>query len=248
MEQKVAVVTAAGQGIGKACALELHARGYSIVLLSRSGTAEALAKKLGGVGMSGSVTEAQDLEKLFNLAVTTYDRVDCWVNSTGHSPNTGVPTRSSAYDPRVELNLLSLTDSDWLTAMEMILLNVVRSTRLIAPLMVEQGGGSIVNITSFAQKEPSYAYPTGSCMRMALAGYMKLFADSFGVKNIRMNNVLPGFIENFEYDDAMLSQVPIGRPGTLSEIAKTVAFLLSEDAGFITGQSILVDGGMNRGV
>jgi len=170
------------------------------------------------------------------------------VNNTGHSPNTGVFPRSSAYDPNLELNLLSLTDSDWLTAMEMIFLNVVRSTRLIAPLMAEQGGGSIVNITSFAQKEPSYAFPTGSCMRMALAGYTKLFTDSFGVKNVRMNNVLPGFIENFEYNDDMLSHVPIGRPGTLSEIAKTVAFLLSEDAGFITGQSILVDGGMNRGV
>jgi len=248
MEKKVAVVTAAGQGIGKACALELHARGYDIVLFSRSETAEALAKELGGVGMSGSVTEAEDLEKLFNLAVTTYGRVDCWVNNTGHSPNTGVFPRSSAYDPNLELNLLSLTDSDWLTAMEMIFLNVVRSTRLIAPLMAEQGGGSIVNITSFAQKEPSYAFPTGSCMRMALAGYTKLFTDSFGVKNVRMNNVLPGFIENFEYNDDMLSHVPIGRPGTLSEIAKTVAFLLSEDAGFITGQSILVDGGMNRGV
>ena len=215
---------------------------------SRSGAAEALAGELGGIGLSGSVTEAEDLEKLFDLAVTTYGHVDCWINNTGYAPNTGVFPRSSAYDPKLELNLLSLTDGDWLTAMDMIFLNVVRATRLIAPLMAEQGGGAIVNITSFGQKEPSYGFPTGSCMRMALAGYTKLFADSFAGQNVRMNNVLPGFIENFEYTDDMLSHVPIGRPGTLVELAKTVAFLLSDDAGFITGQSVLVDGGMNRGV
>ena len=83
---------------------------------------------------------------------------------------------------------------------------------------------------------------------MALAGYSKLFSDSWGRQNVRMNSVLPGFMENYPLDDHARDQIPLGRSGLMTELAKTVVFLMGPDAGYITGQSLLLDGGMNRSV
>jgi NAD(P)-dependent dehydrogenase (short-subunit alcohol dehydrogenase family) len=229
---KVAIVTAAGSGMGAACARELVQRGYSVALMSTSGKAEALAKELGGLGLTGSVTEEADLEALVDGTLERYGRVDGVINSTGH------PASGEA---------LELTDGQWHEALDLVVLNVVRIARLVTPAMLRQGGG-IVNVSTFSAFEPSPAFPLSSSLRAALAGFTKLYADRYAADGVRMNNVLPGYIESFEIDDETRESIPMRRQGTVEEIAKTVAFLVSSDASYITGQNLRVDGGLTRSV
>ena len=231
--EKAAIVTAAGSGMGAACARELASRGYAVALMSPSGKAEALAKELGGLGLTGSVTEEADLQSLVGETLDRYGRIDGVVNSTGH-PASG--------------EILELTDEQWHDTLDLVLLNVVRMARLVTPAMRRQGGGAFVNISTFSAFEPSPAFPLSSSLRAALAGFTKLFADRYAAEGIRMNNILPGFIESFGIDDETRESIPMRRQGSVTEIAKTAAFLLSEDAGYVTGQNIRVDGGLTRSV
>ncbi len=233
-KKKVAIVTAAGSGIGAACARELARRGYAVALMSSSGKAEALAKDLGGLGLTGSLTEEADLEALVGATLESYGRVDGVVNSTGH-PASG--------------EILDLTDDQWHEALELVVLNVVRIARLVTPAMLRQGGGgAMVNVSTFSAFEPSPAFPLSSSLRAALAGFTKLYADRYAAEGVRMNNVLPGYIESFEIDEETRESIPMRRRGSVAEIAKTAAFLLSEDSSYITGQNIRVDGGLTRSV
>ena len=229
--EKVAVVTAAGSGMGAACARELAQRGYRVALMSPSGKAGELAEELGGFGLAGSVTEVEDLESLIGEALERYGRIDGVVNSTGHPP-TG--------------DILDLTDDQWHEALDLVLLNVVRTARLVTPAMVRQGGGAVANISTFSAFEPSPAFPLSSSLRAALAGFTKLYSDRYAAQGIRMNNILPGYVENFDIDEETLNSIPMQRRGSLAEVAKTAAFLLSDDSGYITGQNIRVDGGITR--
>jgi NAD(P)-dependent dehydrogenase (short-subunit alcohol dehydrogenase family) len=231
--EKVAVVTAAGSGMGAACARELAKRGYRLALISPSGKAEDLARELGGFGLTGSVTEVGDLESLVGEALDRYGRIDGVVNSTGHPPSG---------------EILELADEQWHEALDLVVLNVVRIARLVTPTMVRQGGGAIVNISTFSAFEPSPAFPLSSSLHAALAGFTKLYSDRYAAEGVRMNNVLPGFIESFEIDEATRRSIPMQRQGSVTEIAKTAAFLLSDGAGYITGQNIRVDGGLTRSV
>jgi len=231
--EKVAVVTAAGSGMGAACAGELAQRGYRVALMSPSGNAEELAEQLGGFGMAGSVTEVGDLDSLVGEALDRYGRIDGVVNSTGHPPSG---------------EILDLTDDEWYEALDLVLLNVVRIARLVTPAMVRQGGGAMVNISTYSAFEPSPEFPLSSSLRAALAGFTKLYSDRYAAEGVRMNNILPGYMENFEIDEDTLHSIPMQRQGSLSEIARTAAFLLSDDAGYITGQNIRVDGGITRSV
>ncbi|HEU4495048.1 MAG TPA: SDR family oxidoreductase [Rubrobacteraceae bacterium] len=230
---RVAIVTAAGSGIGAACGRELAKRGYAVALMSRSGKAEALAKELGGLGLTGSVTEEADLEVLVGGTLDRYGRVDAVVNSTGH-PASG--------------EVLKLTDEQWHEALDLVVLNVVRIARLVTPVMLRQGGGAIVNVSTFSALEPSPVFPLSSSLRAALAGFAKLYADRYAAEGVRMNNILPGYVESFEIDEETREAIPMRRRGSVAEIAKTAAFLLSEDSGYITGQNIRVDGGLTRSV
>ncbi len=246
-EQPVAIVTAAGQGMGEACARELAGRGYALALMSPSGASTRLAKELGGIGLDGSVTETDDLEKLVAMTLDKHGRIDAVVNNTGHAPwsqrASGPP-----FDPDVEAPLLDIPDEDWHGGLDLLVLNVVRMCRLVTPVMISQGGGAMVNISTFGALEPRLIFPLSSSLRLALAGFAKLYADQHGKHGIRMNNVLPGFMENWPMDEAVRRTVPMARSGEMGEVARTVAFLISDDAGYITGQNILVDGGVNRGV
>lgn len=230
--ERVAIVTGAGRGIGAAVAAELAGRGYRLAVLSPSG-APAAVRNLGALGIAGSVTNPADLARVVDAALERFGRIDAVVNSTGH------PARGP---------LLELTDADWLAGVDLLLLNVVRMARLVTPVFLRQGGGSVVNVSTFSAFEPGAAFPISSALRAALGGFAKLYADEYAARGIRMNNVLPGFVESYPVDAETVRRIPMGRPGTLGEIARTVAFLLSGDAGYITGQNLRVDGGLTRSV
>jgi NAD(P)-dependent dehydrogenase (short-subunit alcohol dehydrogenase family) len=231
--EKVTIVTAAGSGMGAACAKELAQRGYRVALMSPSGKVGELAGELGGFGFAGSVTESADLESLVVETLGRYGRVDGVVNSTGHPPSG---------------DILDLTDNEWHGALDLVVLNVVRIARLVTPAMIRQGGGAIVNVSTFSAFEPSPTFPLSSSLRAALAGFTKLYSDRYAAEGVRMNNILPGYIESFEIDDETRRSIPMQRQGSVAEIAKTAAFLLSDDSGYITGQNIRVDGGITRSV
>ncbi|MCA9926672.1 MAG: SDR family oxidoreductase [Anaerolineales bacterium] len=233
MEKKVAIVTAAGRGMGAACARELAAQGYAVALMSVSERAQTLAAELSGIGLQGSVTETADLNKLVAMTMGEYGRIDAVINNTGHPPKG---------------DLLDITDDDWHVGLDLVLLNVVRMARLVVPIMQQQGGGAFVNISTFAAFEPSLSFPVSSALRAGLGSFTKLFADRYAAENIRMNNVLPGYIESYPVNDDVRETIPMGRAGTVDEVAKTAVFLLSDAAGYITGQNIRVDGGITRSV
>ncbi len=195
-ERSVAIVTAAGSGIGAACARELADRDYRLVLMSRSQAATTLAAELGGVGLQGSVTVADDLKRLVDLGLETYGRVDAVVNNTGHAPGSTTPS-GRRYDPTAEAHLLDVSDEDWHETLDLYYLNVVRMARLVTPHMQEIKGGALVNISAFAAREPSYAYPTSSTIRAALTAFTKLYADRYARDGIRMNSLLPGYLDNW---------------------------------------------------
>ncbi|MBB4239250.1 SDR family oxidoreductase [Rhizobium esperanzae] len=231
--EKVALITAGGSGMGAAAARKLAEDGYRIAVLSSSGKGEALAKELGGVGVTGSNLVNEDVKRLVDLAMEKWGRIDALVNSAGHGPRAPI---------------LEISDEDWHKGLEVYFLSAVRPIRLVAPIMEAQGGGAIVNISTAWAFEPSAMFPTSAFARAGLASFTKIFADTYAAKNIRMNNVLPGWIDSLPATDERRNSVPMGRYGTAEEIAATVAFLLSEGAGYITGQNIRVDGGITRSV
>jgi NAD(P)-dependent dehydrogenase (short-subunit alcohol dehydrogenase family) len=232
-DQKVAIVTAASRGMGAACARHLAASGYSLVLFARSEEVHVLAKELGAEALTGSVASDTDLRKLVEFTVERYGRIDAVVNNTGHA---------------AKGELLTLTDEQWHTGLDLLLLNVVRMARLVTPIMLRQGGGAMVNISTFAAAEPGLKFPISATLRAALGNYAKLYSQAYAGKGIRMNNVLPGYIDTYRVDEPTRQSIPMGREGTPAEVAKAVGFLLSADAGYITGESLLVDGGIVRSV
>jgi len=228
---KVAVITAAGKGIGAACAEKLHQQGYQLALMSNSGGAEALAGKLGGVSFTGSINNQAHLAQFVDMALQTYGQIDVVVNNTGHT---------------AKGNLLSIADQDWHNGLDMLLLNVVRMAKLVVPAMQTKGKGAFVNISTYAAAQPSLSFPVSSVIRAGLSAYVKLFADQFAQHNIRMNNVLPGFVNSYPVKEEFLQQIPMLRYGNTEEVANTVAFLASDEATYITGQNITVDGGLTK--
>ncbi|ATI44048.1 3-oxoacyl-ACP reductase (plasmid) [Pacificitalea manganoxidans] len=231
--EKVALITAGGSGMGAGAARRLAADGYKVGILSSSGKGEALATTLGGFGVTGSNQSVEDLGRLVDGAMERWGRVDVLVNSAGHGPKGAI---------------LEITDEDWHSGLDVYLLNVIRPTRLVTPIMAAQGGGAIINISTFAAFEPDPLFPTSGIFRAGLAGFAKLYADMYAAQNIRMNNVLPGFINSLPETEDRRTRIPMGRYGKEEEVSSLISWLASDGGGYVTGQNWRIDGGLTRGV
>ena len=232
-KNKVAILTAAGTGIGADAAKQLASDGFNISILSSSGKGEALAKKLGGFGVTGSNQSNDDINKIVEETSNKWGRIDVLVNSAGHGPRGPI---------------LELTDEDWHKGMDTYFMNVVRSTRLVTPFMQKQKYGVIINISTFATFEPESIFPTSGVFRAGLASFTKLYADRYAADNIRMNNILPGFIDSLPEKEEFKVRIPLKRYGMTRELSEVVCFLASDGAGYITGQNNRVDGGITKSV
>ncbi|PRY83087.1 SDR family oxidoreductase [Donghicola tyrosinivorans] len=231
MTTKTCLIIGGGRGMGAATAREMHNRGYKLALMSPSDSCETLADELGGVAHRGRAENAADTQTAFDLAMTTYGRIDACLIHVGGPPKG---------------DLLDIPEEDWDRAHDMVLKPVIRMAKLLAPVMAAQSGGSIVNITTFSAFEPSLTFPTSSVYRVGVSSFTKLFSDRYGPDNIRMNCLLPGFTDSLDLPQKYADMSALGRLARADEQAKTAAFLLSEDSSYITGQSIRVDGGVTR--
>lgn len=231
--EKVALITAGGSGMGADAARKLAEDGFKVGILSSSGKGEALGNELGGFGVTGSNLDGEALNALVEGAKDRWGRIDVLVNSAGHGPKGPV---------------LEISDEDWHQGMEVYLMNVIRPTRLVTPLMQAQGGGAIINISTFAAFEPDPLFPTSGVFRAGLAAFTKLYTDKYAHENIRMNNVLPGFIDSLPETEDRKARIPMGRYGSASEVSSLISWLASDDGGYMTGQNLRIDGGLTRAV
>ncbi|MGA5130921.1 SDR family oxidoreductase [Streptomyces olivoreticuli] len=227
----VAIVTAAASGIGRGMASELAEAGHRLALLDIDEGVHDLARDLGAMAMTGSLTAPADLARLVDGTLERYGRIDAVVNGAGHAKND---------------DLLDVTDEDWHAGLDMLLLGVVRMARLVTPHMERAGGGAFVNLSSYTAFEPLGMIPVNSSLRAALTSFTKLYADRYAAKGIRMNSIMPGYVDSWPEQPEFLARIPAGRYATVAEIGKLAAFLVSDAAAYINGESIRIDGGAAR--
>jgi len=228
----VAIVTASSKGMGAACARFLAQRGYQLALFARGPELSDIAAELDALAVTGDLADSVAINQLIHQTKQRYGRIDAVVNNTGHA---------------AKGDLLTLTDEDWHRGLDLLLLNVIRMARLVTPIMLAQkGSGVFVNISSFAAVEPGLRFPVSATIRAGLSAFAKLYVQQYGSRGLRMNNVLPGWIDTYPVSTEIVRQIPLARPGTVDDVARVVAFLLSEDAAYIAGQDLLVDGGLVR--
>ena len=231
--KKVAAFIASGSGMGADAAKHLHSKGYEVAIMSSSGKGENLARELGGLGFTGSNIFPKDIKKFIDKVNAEYGKIDTLINSAGHGPKG---------------DILEISDEEWFKGMEVYYLNVVRAARIITPIMQKQKNGSIINISTFAVFEPEKNFPTSGVFRSGLSAFTKIYSDKYAKDNIRMNNILPGFIDSLSAKEEFLKRIPLQRYGKVSEISAVVELLASEGGAYITGQNIRVDGGITRSV
>lgn len=217
--------------MGAATAREMRNRGYSLSLMSPSESCQQLAQELDGVSLRGRAESNRDLDSLAALTMQNFGRIDAVLIHVGGPPKG---------------DLLDISEDDWDKAHAMVLKPVIHVSKIVTPIMQKQGGGSIVNITTFSAFEPSLTFPTSSVYRVGVSSFTKLFSDRYGPENIRMNCLLPGFTDSLELPDKFAQMSALKRLARAEEQAKTAAFLLSEDSSYITGQSLRADGGVTR--
>ena len=233
MTNPVAMIVGGGSGIGADSARKMSEMGYDVAVFSSSGKGEALGKELGGLGFTGSNLMVADLETFVAATMERFGRIDAVINCAGHGPKGPI---------------MEISDEDWHLGMDYYFLNIVRITRLVLPIMQNQGKGSIVNISTFAVFEPDPDFPTSAVFRASLASYTKLFSTKYAAESIRMNNILPGFINSLPEKQDRLDRIPAGRYADVRELTETVAFMASDASSYVTGQNLRVDGGLTVSV
>ena len=231
MKEKVCVIVGGGKGMGAAVAREMNKRQYRLALMSPSENCEKLANELDGIAVRGKAENAADTQALCDATMEKFGRIDSLLIHVGGPPKG---------------DLLDIADEDWIKANEMVLLPVIRMSKLVTPIMKDQGGGSIVNITTFSAFEPSLTFPTSSVYRVGVSSFTKLYSDRYGSNNIRMNCLLPGFTDSLDLPQKFADMSTFKRLASAEEQARAAAFLLSDDSTYITGQSIRSDGGVTR--
>ena len=234
LEGKTALVTGASRGIGRAIASELAAGGASVVVGYRSGRdeAEALAAEIGGRAVQADVSSAEDAARL----VTDAGDIDILVNNAGL-------TRDGL--------LARMPDDDWRTVIETNLSSVFYTCRAVCRPMMKKRGGSIVNVSSIVGVHGNWGQTNYAASKAGIIGFTKSLARELGSRGVRANVVAPGYVKTQltdvlpeEATKAMLDNTPLGRLGEPEDIAGAVRFLCSDAAAFITGEVLLVDGGL----
>ena len=258
LKNKIAIVTAASQGLGKASAMALAKEGATVVIGSRrqkeiAEAAKEIHETTGAtvVPMVVDVLKLEDIKRLVSETKQQFGTVHVLVNNAG-----GPPTGS----------ISSLTDEDWHKGHELTLMSMVRLTREILPMMIQQKWGRIITITSIAAKQPINELLLSSAIRPGILGLTKVLANLHAKDNITINTVCPGNVltqrqeelsasrakqKNMtldEYLKEIASTIPAGRLGRPEEIGNTIAFLASEQASYINGVNLLVDGSAAKGI
>lgn len=258
LEGKIAVVTASSEGLGKATALALAEEGARLVLCARrqkelNDTAEEIRSLTGAevTVFPADVSKADDITQFSSFVLSHYNTIHVLVNNAG-GPPAG--------------NILTLTDEDWQRAHQLTLMSVVRLVRAFLPSMVQQRWGRIITITSIAAKQPINELLLSVALRPGIHGLTKVLANEYGKYNITVNTVCPGNVltkrqkeiaavrareQNISYEDYLrqvAASIPAGRLGKPEEIGTVIAFLASEQASYINGVNLLVDGGAAKGI
>jgi 3-oxoacyl-[acyl-carrier protein] reductase len=253
LHNKVALVLAASKGLGKAIATALSAEGAIVVIGSRDkkeldNTAAEITRLTGNpvLALTVDVADAGEIAAFVKQAADTFGRIDILLNNAGGPP----------FD-----KFENIDDEQWLQAFNLNLMSVARTSKLVLPYMKQSGSGSIINIISGSVKAVLAGSVLSTAMRMGVVGMAKLMADEFGPYNITVNNVAPGLIltdrikhtlpKDVDTEQAMKDKaksIPLGRIGNPEELAALVAFLASEKASYISGQTIQVDGGASRAI
>ena len=169
MTDKVCVVVGGGKGMGAAIAREMKKRKYTLSLMSPSENCEILANELGGIAYRGRAENSSDTDNIIKFTMEKFGKIDSLLIHVGGPPKG---------------DLLEISEDDWRKANEMVLMPVIRLSKLITPIMQSQGGGSIVNITTFSVFEPSLVFPTSSVYRVGVSSFTKLYSDRYGVDTV----------------------------------------------------------------
>jgi 3-oxoacyl-[acyl-carrier protein] reductase len=250
---KVAIVLAASKGLGKAIATALSAEGAKVIIGSRdeaelNKTAAEITKLTGNevIAIPVDVSDGERVKAFIEKAASQFGRIDILLN------NGGGPLFNK---------FENFDDEAWQKAFELTLLSFARTSRLVLPHLQKTGSGRIINIISGSVKSVLATSVLSTSMRMGVVGMAKLMADEFGPYNITVNNVAPGLIltdrlkhtfpKDADPEEALKERaknIPLGRIGKPEELAALVTFLASGQAAYISGTTIQVDGGANRGI
>jgi 3-oxoacyl-[acyl-carrier protein] reductase len=240
LEGRTAIVCGASAGIGLGVAEALSEEGANVVMFARGRDAlEREAQRLGGLAVAGDVMVAEDVERLVATAVDAFGGIDVLVN------NSGGPPRTTA---------LELDEDAIENAVRLLLVSVVRLTGLCLPHLERSGRGRIVNITSSTVKEPVDNLVLSNAVRPGVIGWAKTLARELGPKGVTVNSIAPGRIDTERIrevypegpSEADLAVIPLRRLGTPREVGDVVCFLASDQASYVTGATISVDGGLTR--